>query len=62
MRGPISIDTEEVAFRCYMGVDLHAKNGVAVIRDEASWVLYQNRLRKELSVIQSVIQPYRVTA
>lgn len=47
--------------RCYVGIDLHATNSVVVVSDDADRVLYQKRLRNELSVILTALEPYRAT-
>lgn len=44
---------------CYVGIDLHANNSVVVVSDEADRVLYQKRLRNELSAFLTVLEPYR---
>jgi transposase len=44
---------------CYAGMDLPATNSVVVILDEAERVLYQKRLRHELSLILAAVEPYR---
>ena len=44
---------------CYVGIDLHATNSVVVVSDEADRVLYQKRLRNELSVILMALDSYR---
>lgn len=44
---------------CYVGIDLHATNSVVVVIDDADRVLYQKRLRNELSVILTALEPYR---
>ena len=44
--------------RCYAGIDLHATNSVVVVIDEADRVLCQKRLRNDLAVILTVLEPY----
>ena len=46
---------------CYAGIDLHATNSVVVVIDEADRVLYQKRLRNDLSLILTALEPYRAT-
>ena len=46
---------------CYAGIDRHATNSVLVVIDEADRVLYQKRLRNDLSVILAALEPYRAT-
>ena len=46
---------------CDAGIDLHATNSVVVMRDEEDWVLYQKRLRNDLTLILTALTPYRVT-
>ena len=46
---------------CYAGIDLHATNSVVVVIDEADRVLYQKRLRNELAVILTALEPYQAT-
>jgi len=45
--------------RLYAGIDLHANNSVVVVSDEEDHVLYQKRLRNELSEILRAVTPYR---
>lgn len=45
----------------YAGIDLHATNSVVVVIDDADRVLYQKRLRNDLSLILSAVEPYRAT-
>ena len=47
--------------RCYAGIDLHATNSVVVVLDEADRVLYQKRLRNDLTLILTALEPYRAT-
>lgn len=47
--------------RYYAGIDLHATNSVVVVIDDADRVLYQKRLRNDLSLILSAVEPYRAT-
>lgn len=47
--------------RCYAGIDLHATNSVIVVIDDADRVLYQKRLRNDLPLIVSALEPYRAT-
>ena len=53
--------TEEVAMRCYAGIDLHATNSVVVVLDDEDRVLYQKRLRNELPLFLTALEPYRTT-
>lgn len=46
---------------CYAGIDLHATNSVVVVTDDEDRVLYQKRLRNELSLILTALEPYRST-
>lgn len=46
---------------CYAGIDLHATNSVVVVIDEGDRVLYQKRLRNELALILSALEPYQAT-
>jgi transposase len=46
---------------CYAGIDLHATNSVVVVIDETDRVLYQKRLRNDLAVILTAVEPYRAT-
>lgn len=46
---------------CYAGIDLHATNSVVVVIDEADRVLYQKRLRNDLAVIRTALDPYQAT-
>jgi hypothetical protein len=46
---------------CYAGIDLHATNSVVVVLDEADRVLYQTRLRNDLALIISALEPYQAT-
>lgn len=46
---------------CYAGIDLHATNSVVVVIDEADRVLYQKRLRNDLALILTALEPYRAT-
>jgi len=61
-RVALSTLTEEVAMLCYAGIDLHATNSVLVVMDEADRVLYQKRLRNDLAVIRTALDPYQATA
>jgi transposase len=45
---------------CYAGIDLHATNSVLVVIDDADRVLYQKRLRNDLSLIRTTLEPYRL--
>jgi hypothetical protein len=45
---------------CYAGIDLHATNSVVVL-DETDRVLYQKRLRNDLPLILTALEPYRAT-
>jgi transposase len=47
--------------RLYAGIDLHANNSVVVVIDEADRVLYQKRLRNDLSEILRALTPYHDT-
>jgi transposase len=46
---------------CYAGIDLHATNSVVVVTDDEDRVLYQKRLRNDLSLILTALEPYRST-
>ena len=46
---------------CDAGIDLHATNSVVVVLDEENRVLYQKRLRNDLTLILTALAPYRVT-
>jgi len=46
---------------CYAGIDLHATNSVVVVLDAEDRVLYQKRLRNELPLILTALEPYRAT-
>ena len=46
---------------CDPGIDLHATNSVVVVLDEEDRVLYQKRLRNDLTLILTALAPYRVT-
>ncbi len=43
----------------YAGIDLHANNSVVVVSDEEDHVLYQKRLRNELSEIVRALTPHQ---
>ncbi|HEY6073697.1 MAG TPA: IS110 family transposase [Anaerolineales bacterium] len=45
---------------CYAGIDLHATNSVLVVIDETDRGLYQKRLRNDLSLLLTALEPYRV--
>ena len=47
--------------RYYVGIDLHATNSVVVILDDDDRVLYQKRLRNDLELICTALEPYRPT-
>lgn len=47
--------------RCYVGIDLHATNSMVVILDDDHRTLYQKRLRNDLAVILTALEPYRTT-
>lgn len=44
---------------CYAGIDLHATNSVLVVIDDADRVLYQKRLRNDLPLILTALEPHR---
>jgi len=44
--------------KLYAGIDLHANNSVVVVIDEEDRILYQKRLRNELSEILRAFTPY----
>lgn len=46
---------------CYAGIDLHATNSVVVVLDDADRILYQKRLRNDLALILTALEPYRTT-
>ena len=46
---------------CYVGIDLHATNSVVVVSDETDRVLYQKRLRNDLALVLTALEPYRAT-
>ena len=46
---------------CYAGIDLHATNSVVVVIDDADHVLYQKRLRNDLPLMLTALEPYRLT-
>ncbi len=46
---------------CDAGIDLHATNSVVGVLDEEDRVLYQKRLRNELALILTALEPYRAT-
>ena len=46
---------------CYAGIDLHATNRVVVVLDEADRVLSQKRLRNDLALILSALEPDQAT-
>lgn len=46
--------------RYYAGIDLHATNSVVVVIDDADHVLYQKRLRNDLPLILTTLEPYRL--
>jgi transposase len=46
---------------CYAGIDLHATNSVLVVIDDADRVLYQKRLRNDLPLVLTALDPYRTT-
>jgi transposase len=45
--------------KLYAGIDLHANNSMVVVIDEADRVLYQKRLRNELSEIVRALTPHQ---
>lgn len=45
----------------YAGIDLHATNSVVVVLDEQDHVLYQKRLRNDLTLIRDALAPYQAT-
>ncbi|MDF0653183.1 MAG: hypothetical protein P0121_17160 [Nitrospira sp.] len=45
----------------YAGIDLHATNSVVVVLNDADRVLYQKRLRNDLPLIRTALEPYRTT-
>jgi hypothetical protein len=47
--------------KLYAGIDLHANKSVVVVSDEEDQVLYQKRLRNELSAIVRALTPYQET-
>ncbi|BFU92605.1 MAG: hypothetical protein NTAFB01_37920 [Nitrospira sp.] len=46
---------------CDVGIDLHATTSVVVIRDDDNRTLYQKRLRNDLALILTALEPYRMT-
>lgn len=46
---------------CYVGIDLHATNSVVVVIDDADRVLYQKRLRNDLALVLTTLEPHRAT-
>ena len=46
---------------CDAGIDLHATNSVVVVIDDEDRVLYQKRLRNDLALILTALEPYRTT-
>jgi transposase len=46
---------------CDAGIDLHATNSVVVVIDEEDRGLYQKRLRNELALSLTALEPYRAT-
>ena len=46
---------------CEAGIDLHATNSVVVVIDEADRVLYQKRLRNDLTLILTALEPDQAT-
>jgi len=61
LRQLFSTYTKEVVMRCYVGIDLHATNSVVVVLDDADRVLYQKRLRNDLALVLTTLEPYRAT-
>jgi transposase len=45
----------------YAGIDLHATNSVVVVLDEQDHVLYQKRLRNDVALVQTALEPYQAT-
>lgn len=45
--------------KLYAGIDLHANNSVVVVIDEADRILYQKRLRNELTELIQALTPYQ---
>jgi hypothetical protein len=45
--------------KLYAGIDLHANNSVVVVIDEADRILYQKRLRNELTELIQELPPYQ---
>jgi len=44
----------------YAGIALHATNSVLVVIDDADRVLYQKRLRNDLPLMLTALEPYRL--
>jgi len=47
--------------KLYAGIDLHANNSVVVVIDEEDRILYQKRLRNELTELLQALAPYQET-
>ena len=47
--------------KLYAGIDLHANNSVVVVIDEEDRILYQKRLRNELTELLQALTPYQET-
>ena len=45
--------------KLYVGIDLHSNNSVLVILDERDRIVYERRLRNELSLILAELAPHR---
>jgi transposase len=46
---------------CYAGIDLRATNSVVIVIDDEDRVLDQKRLRNDLALILTALEPYQVT-
>jgi transposase len=47
--------------KLYAGIDLHANNSVVVVIDEEDRILYQKRVRNELTELRQALTPYQET-
>jgi transposase len=45
--------------RLYCGIDLHSNNNVIAVIDETGAIQFKRRLRNDLSVVKTVLAPYR---
>jgi len=43
----------------FIGIDLHLKNSVVVVSDEADRVMFRKRMANDLKLIEAALAPHR---